>query len=60
MKFLLTSNGLANPSIARASFDLVGKPAAETVISFIPTAMNVSDSDKGWFITDLSNIQNRR
>ena len=57
MKFLLTSNGLSNPSIAKALFELVGKPAAETTIAFIPTAMNPGAGDKGWFIDDLANIK---
>lgn len=59
MKFLLTSNGLSNPAIAKALFDLVGKPASQTKIAFIPTAMNVGDGDKSWFINDLSNIKNQ-
>lgn len=57
MKLLLTSGGLKNGSIARALFDLVGKPAAETIISFIPTSMNIQSGDKGWFIDDLANIK---
>jgi dipeptidase E len=57
MKLLLTSNGLSNQSIAKALFELVGKPAAETTIVFIPTAMNVARGDKGWFINDLYNIK---
>lgn len=57
MKLLLTSNGLSNTSIANALFELVGKPASETKIAFIPTAMNVSGNDKSWFIHDLANIQ---
>ena len=57
MKLLLTSSGLTNQSIAKALFDLVGKPASETNIVFIPTAMNVGRGDKSWFITDLHNIQ---
>jgi len=57
MKLLLTSNGLSNQSIAKALFDLVGKPAAETSIAFIPTAMNVGSGDKEWFIDDLYNIK---
>ena len=56
MKLLLTSNGLSNQSIAKALFDLVGKPAAETSIAFIPTAMNVGSGDKDWFVNDLYNI----
>jgi dipeptidase E len=57
MKLLLTSNGLSNQSIADALFNLVGKPASETVIAFVPTAMNVGWGDKGWFIDDLVNIK---
>ncbi len=57
MKLLLTSNGLSNQSIANALFELVGKPASETSIIFIPTAMNVGDGDKSWFIRDLDNIK---
>lgn len=60
MKFLLTSNGLSNQSIAKALFDLVGKPASQTKIAFIPTAMNVEPGDKSWFIADLVNIQKQK
>ncbi len=56
MKLLLTSNGLSNQSIAKALFEMVGKPAAETTIAFIPTAVNVGRSDKGWFVNDLNNL----
>lgn len=57
MKLLLTSNGLSNQSIANALFELVGKPASETTIVFIPTAMNATRGDKEWFIDDLNNIK---
>lgn len=57
MKLLLTSNGLSNQSIAQALFELTGKPASETVVVFIPTAMNVARGSKDWFINDLYNIQ---
>jgi dipeptidase E len=57
MKLLLTSNGLSNQSIANALIELTGKPASETTIVFIPTAMNVARGSKGWFINDLSNIK---
>jgi len=56
MKMLLTSNGLSNSSIAKALFDLVAKPANQTIISFIPTAMNIGEADKSWFVNDLNNI----
>ncbi|MFA6194693.1 MAG: Type 1 glutamine amidotransferase-like domain-containing protein [Patescibacteria group bacterium] len=57
MKLLLTSNGLSNQSIAKALFELVGRPASETTIVFIPTAMNVARGSKEWFINDLYNIK---
>jgi dipeptidase E len=59
MKLLLTSNGLSNESIAKALFELVGKPVSETVVTFIPTAANVGSGDKEWFINDLYNIKRR-
>ncbi|MFA5886815.1 MAG: Type 1 glutamine amidotransferase-like domain-containing protein [Patescibacteria group bacterium] len=57
MKLLLTSNGLSNQSIANALFELTGKPASETTIVFIPTAMNAARGSKDWFINDLYNIK---
>jgi dipeptidase E len=57
MKLLLTSNGLSNQSIANALFELVGKPAPEIKIVFIPTASNGVTGDKEWFIDDLVNIK---
>jgi dipeptidase E len=59
MKLLLTSNGLSNPSISQALFELVGKPASQTTIAFIPTAMNFGAGDKDWFVDDLVNIKNQ-
>ena len=56
MRLLLTSNGLSNQSITDALFELVQKKPSETTISFIPTAMNVTKGDKGWFANDLYNI----
>lgn len=56
MKFLLTSNGLTNPSIANALFDLVGKKPEDTTVAFIPTAALADQNDKCWFIRDLDNI----
>jgi dipeptidase E len=57
MKLLLTSNGLSNQSIATALLELVGKPASEITVVFIPTAMNVARGSKDWFINDLDNIK---
>lgn len=57
MKLLLTSNGITNPAIAKALFDLVGKPASEITAAFIPTAANVIDGDKRWLIDSIVDIQ---
>ncbi len=57
MKFLLTSSGLSNPSIAKALFELVGKKPEETVVVFIPTAANVEEGGKEWLIDDLYNLK---
>lgn len=59
MKLLLTSGGITNPSIAKALFELVGKKPEETSLVFIPTAANVEEGDKGWFIDDLINLKNQ-
>lgn len=56
MKLLLTSGGLTNKSIEKALFELVGKPAKETSLVFIPTASNVETGEKDWFINDIINI----
>ncbi|GIE34920.1 peptidase E [Actinoplanes italicus] len=39
MKFLLTSSGICNPSIAGALVDLLGKPIAESTALFVPTGV---------------------
>jgi dipeptidase E len=39
MKLLLTSNGIANPSIQEALIDLLGKPIAESSALFVPTGI---------------------
>lgn len=57
MKLLLTSSGISNKSIAKALFDLVGKKPQDTSLVFIPTASNVIEGDKGWFINDLANLR---
>ena len=57
MKLLLTSGGLTNPSICKALEDLVGKPAKDTKIGFIPTAANSERGDKEWLINDLYRIK---
>ena len=56
MKLLLTSNGIANKSIARSLRKLLGKPFSKSKLIFIPTASNFSDGDKQYLINDLHNI----
>ena len=57
MKLLLTSAGLKNKTLAKAVLDLVGKPAEEIHLAFIPTAMNPARGDRGWFIDNLYEIK---
>jgi dipeptidase E len=57
MKMLLTSNGLSNQSITDELFRLVGKAPSETHIAFIPTAVNITEGSKEWFVDDLMNIK---
>lgn len=53
MKILLTSAGLVNRSIIGALADLTERPLGEVILSFIPTAANMEEGDKGWLIEDL-------
>lgn len=53
MKFLLTSSGISNASIERALFELLGKPASETSVAFVPTAATMVADDKSWLISDF-------
>lgn len=57
MKLLLTSFGLNNDTIVKALFELTGKKSSETKVSVIPTAANVYNGGKEWFINDLLNIK---
>lgn len=59
MKLLLTSNGLSNNTIAKALAGMVGKKPSDTKVSFIPTAANPVQGDKGWLIDDISRIKQR-
>ncbi len=56
MKLLLTSGGISNDSIAQALLVLIGKPANETGVAFIPTAANVESGDKRWLIKDITRL----
>lgn len=57
MKLLLTSSGLTNPGICKALEELIGKPAKDSKIGFIPTAANSERGDKEWLINDLYRIR---
>ncbi|NTW89543.1 MAG: type 1 glutamine amidotransferase-like domain-containing protein [Candidatus Moranbacteria bacterium] len=57
MKLLLTSGGITNESIEQALLGLVGKPADETSLVFVPTASNVEPGDKSWLIDDLVRLK---
>lgn len=54
MKLLLTSAGFTNKSIARACEELTKKPLKKLKLAYIPTAMNVEEGNKDWYIKDLS------
>lgn len=53
MKFFLTSAGVTNASIEMALFELLGKPANETKVAFVPTAATLVADDKSWLIEDF-------
>ena len=53
MKLLLTSAGLGHKSLGAALVELVGKPASETKVGFVPTAANVEPRKKDWLINEL-------
>lgn len=58
MNLLLTSAGLTNQSIADALVDLVVKKTEDVKIGFVTTAANVEEGHKGWYISQLTNLQN--
>ena len=57
MKLLLTSSGLSKRDIGRALYDMVGKPASDCRVGFIPTAANVEPHIKGWLIGQMNQLQ---
>ncbi len=57
MKFLLTSAGITNKSIAQAVLDLVGLAAEKIKVAFVPTAADRYEGDKGWLIDNLSQFK---
>ncbi len=56
MKLLLTSAGIKNQSIANELIRLVGKDSSQIKIGFIPTAANVEEGNKDWFINQFNNL----
>jgi dipeptidase E len=57
MKFLLTSAGITNRSIAEAIADLVCKPENEISVLFVPTAANTVKGDKSWLDDDVTEFK---
>jgi dipeptidase E len=57
MKLLLTSAGISNKSIVDALLSLTKKPFVKLHLAIIPTALNIEDGGKEWFIDDLVNCQ---
>lgn len=57
MRLLLTSGGLRNQTLTNSLLELVGKPASQTKLAFIPTAQNVEPRDKTWLIDQLIRIK---
>jgi dipeptidase E len=56
MKLLLTSAGLSHKLIGRALRPLVGKPASETKVAFIPTAANVEPGNHHWMVRQFVDL----
>lgn len=56
MKILLTSSGVSTRSLASALKDMVNKPASEAKVGFIPTAMNVQEGNKDWYVNQFISL----
>lgn len=57
MKLLLTSGGITNKTLADSLLKLVGLPAKDINLTFIPTASNVEEGDKTWLAEDYMNLK---
>lgn len=57
MKLLLTSEGLTEPVMERALYDLIGKPPSRVRIACIPTAIHLGMGDKRWMLRILNGIE---
>ena len=56
MKLLLTSAGITNDALAKALTRLTGKKPEAVKVGFIPTAANVEEGNKDWFIGQITNL----
>jgi len=56
MKLLLTSAGLSTRHIGAKLQELVGKPASEVKVGFIPTAANVEVYNKNWVVQQFLSL----
>lgn len=56
MKLLLTSAGITNDALATALTQLTGKKPEDVKVGFIPTAANVEEGNKDWFIGQITNL----
>ncbi|MCP4296813.1 MAG: type 1 glutamine amidotransferase-like domain-containing protein [Proteobacteria bacterium] len=57
MKLLLTSAGITTDILAESLKELAGKEFSELKLAFVPTASNMAEGDKSWFIEDLYNLK---
>lgn len=57
MRLLLTSNGICNPTLVQAFRELLGKPATQSRVVFVPTAANLDSGDKSWLIDDMHRVK---
>lgn len=56
MKLFLTSMGIHNQVLADELARLVSIPIEDVKVGFIPTAANIEQGDKGWFLRQISNL----
>lgn len=57
MKYLLTSSGITNNTLATALSEMLGKPLEESSVLFVPTAANTEGGDKRWLIRNLKDFE---
>lgn len=52
MKLLLTSAGITNETLSSSLCELIGRHPKDIKIGVIPTAANVEEGDKEWFVNE--------